>query len=112
MPRDLLCAARALRAGVVCLGLLACNREIPKEAAAGPTSNAASSASKENRVYDVGSVNDLLSVQSTYLQQCAKGYDGRFEVRFTGTIPSTSWSLAPEPGKDVPAIDLVLTGKG
>jgi hypothetical protein len=95
------------------LGLgLACNREVPREAAAGPTSSAASSASKENRVYDVGSVNDLLSVQSAYLQQSAKGGGGRFEVRFTGTIPNTGWSLAPEPGKDVPAIDLVLTGKG
>src|SRR5262245_2130980 len=111
MPRDML-SARAVRAGAVCLGLLACNREVPREAAAGPTPTAASTASKENRVYDVGSVNDLLSVQSSYLQKAAKGEGGRFEVRFTATIPNTGWSLAPEPGKDVPAIDLVLTGKG
>lgn len=78
-----------------------------------PSTNPAAqpaTASKEKRVYDVASTSDLLTVQSKYLEQAAAGYEGRFEVRFTAAIPPTSWSLAPEPGKDLPAIDLVLSG--
>lgn len=113
MRRDMSRAmVRALRAGAVLAIGLGCNREVPREASAGPSPAPASSASKENRVYDVGSVNDLLRVQSTYLQQAGAGEGGRFEVRFTASIPNTGWSLAPEPGKDVPAIDLVLSGHG
>jgi hypothetical protein len=104
---------RAVRVGAAVLAVgLGCNREVPREAAAGPGAAPAASASKEKRVYDVGSVNDLLEVQSAYQQQAGAGFDGRFEVRFTASIPNTGWSLAPEPGKDVPAIDLVLTGQG
>jgi hypothetical protein len=122
---------RAVRVGAAVLAIgLGCNREVPREATAGPGAAPAAqgpalpdraaprsvaesrSASKEKRVYDVGSVNDLLEVQSAYQQQAGAGFDGRFEVRFTASIPSTGWSLAPEPGKDVPAIDLVLTGQG
>jgi hypothetical protein len=71
---------------------------------------AAAAVTKEKRVYDVASTSDLLTVQSKYLEQAAAGYEGRFEVRFTAAIPPTGWSLAPEAGKELPAIDLVLTG--
>lgn len=104
--------ARAIHTGVIVIAVgLGCSRDVPKDgtAMAGSSSVAAL---KENRVYDIASVNDLLQLQSTYLQQAAAGFDGRFEVRFTANIPQTGWSLAPEPGKDLPAIDLVLSGKG
>jgi hypothetical protein len=108
MVRAIYASAVALLCG------LGCSRDLPKDVgvAAGPSSTAAAAASKEKRVYDVASVNDLLQVQSIYLQQAAAGFDGRFEVRFTASVPQTGWSLAPEAGKDLPAIDLVLVGAG
>jgi hypothetical protein len=71
----------------------------------------AAAARKEKRVYEVASAKDLLDVQSAYLKAAAGG-GGVFEVRFSAAIPATSWSLAPEPGKGVPALDLVLIGQG
>lgn len=89
------------------------DRPSPPFPSPGPSTNPAAqpvTASKEKRVYDVASTSDLLNVQSKYLEQAAAGYEGRFEVRFTASISPTSWSLAPEAGKDLPAIELVLSG--
>src|SRR5262245_55468837 len=92
---------------------LGCTRDVAKDPARSPDDPAptAAAAAKEKRVHDVASAKDLLDVQTAYLQQIAAGFDGRFEVRFTAAIPQTGWSLAPEPGKPVPPIDLVITGQ-
>jgi hypothetical protein len=68
--------------------------------------------SKETRMYEVNSPQDLLDLQNHYLNAAGKGFDGVFEVRFGASVPDLSWSLTPEHGKDLPAIDVVLKGDG
>ncbi|HVK75250.1 MAG TPA: hypothetical protein VM734_18095 [Kofleriaceae bacterium] len=91
---------------------LGCTRDPPRDTGASAAASSPAAATKETHVYDVTSANDLLTVQSAYLARAAAGFDGTFEVRFAATIPPTGWRLAPEAGKDVPAIDLVLRGDG
>lgn len=63
-------------------------------------------------MHDVNSPQDLLAVQTEYMRQASKGFDGTFEVRFGSAIPDLQWSLTPEVGGDLPPIDLVLRGDG
>ncbi len=119
---SLLCATGAIALGLTlalgCSGRsrdggAPADRTSPSISSPGLSTNPAAqpvTASKEKLVYDVASTSDLLNVQSKYLEHAAGGYEGRFEVRFTAAISPTSWSLAPEAGGDLPAIDLVLTG--
>jgi hypothetical protein len=95
------------------LGLAAgCTRDARDTGKSPDDPSPAAAKPKEKRVYEVASAKDLLDVQSAYLKQAASRKDASFEVRFTGAIPPTSWSLAPEAGKGVPEIDLVLVGQG
>jgi hypothetical protein len=77
-----------------------------------PVSPSPAVTSKETRVYEVSSPQDLLDVQNHYLNAVGKGFDGVFEVRFGASVTGVNWSLAPEPGKELPAIDVVLKGDG
>ncbi|HUQ00922.1 MAG TPA: hypothetical protein VM261_00445 [Kofleriaceae bacterium] len=63
-------------------------------------------------MYEVNSPQDLLDLQNHYLNATGKGFDGVFEVRFGASVTDVNWSLAPEHGKDLPAIDVVLKGDG
>jgi len=90
-----------------------CSREPARPA--GPAARPVPT-TQEPRVYDVASPHDLLDVQARYLREAAAGFTGRFEVRFTASLPPLSWSLVPEasPGgeRPLPDFDLVLIGHG
>lgn len=109
-PRRGRAGLAALAAALVAFGCTRDARDTSKTSDEDSPPQAA--ARKEKRVYEVASAKDLLDVQTAYLKAAAAGGGGTFEVRFTAAIPATSWSLAPEPGKGVPAIDLVLVGQG